>query len=813
MWLLVIGGTLFWLLQITDFAHAQTETLTIHQLELERHAGQPPFYRNLQKPAVLLPLLHRAAAPTKIIYGYLPYWSDATYLNYYLLTTIAYFGAVFDGSGNILNHHGWPVWSLVNKAHSRGVRVDLVAICFDKSRIHSILTNTSVRNRFIQNAVAEVKKGHGDGLNVDFEMPSGSDARALSAFMAALTDSFHAAIPGSRVTIATPAVDWNRAFDREALAKNCDGMMIMGYDYHWSGSSYAGAVAPLTGGSYNVTNTVNDYITASHGHREKLILGVPYYGYEWKTESNKPGARVIGKVGSRTYQQAETAAQRYGKRWDSLTQTPWYAFNDGSSWHQCWYDDSLSLSLKYNLTLAKNLAGIGIWALGYDGSRKELWGALRDHFASSLDSIPPFEPSHFFVLAQGGGTVSLGFRAVPGASGYLVSKSLDGVHFDSGTLVPDTLAVFRSLQPDTIYYFRVQAVNAAGKSEPTEVLAASTLRATPHFLVVNGFDRMGGTKNTRDFIRQHAQALWPRRVAFSSCSNEALESGIVKLTDFASVDWILGEEGTETESFSPREQILVAEFLKNGGNLFVSGSEIGYDLVEKGTADDKAFYRNFLKAEFISDRAGRVHQASGTANGIFHDLLHIQFDDGTHGGYDVDYPDGFKPEGGSILALVYDGVNYQTQGGAGIQYAGPFDNGTRPGHLVYLGFPFEMIVDSTQRVSVMARVLDFFNINLEVKGNPPSAPRKFVLEPNYPNPVTSASNFKTTFQFRTQVAMPVAIRLFNLLGQQVRVLFRGKTQIGENKIQVNLNGLPAGTYFYAIRIGRKTVRGRLLLIR
>jgi spore germination protein YaaH len=159
-------------------------------------------------------------------------------------------------------------------------------------------------------------------------------------------------------------VDWNRAFDREALAKHCDGLMIMGYDYHWSGSPYSGAVAPLTGGSYNVTNTVNDYITASRGQRDKLVLGVPYYGYEWKTESNKPGARVLAKEGSRTYQQAETAAAHYGKRWDALTQTPWYAFNDGTNWHQCWYDDSLSLSLKYNLVLAKIWLGSasGRWA-------------------------------------------------------------------------------------------------------------------------------------------------------------------------------------------------------------------------------------------------------------------------------------------------------------------------------------------------------------------------------------------------------------------------------------------------------------------
>ncbi len=811
IWFLVIAGAIFMFLQINDFAHAQERQPLIHQLELSRHEGQPPVYRNLQKPAILLPLLRRATAPEKVIYGYLPYWSNATYLNYYLLTTIAYFGAEFDGSGKITNRHGWPVWSLINKAHSHGVRVDLVAICFNKDKIHSILTNAAARSRFIQTTIAEVKRGNADGLNVDFELPYSSDSKALSSFMIALTDSFHAAIPGSQVTIATTAVNWGGRFDRRALASGTDGMMIMGYDYHWSGSSNSGAVAPLTGGTYNVTNTVLDYLSASNYHRDKLILGVPYYGYEWKTNSDKPGSGVISSVGSRTYQQAESAAQAYGRRWDSNSQTPWYTFNSGGTWHQCWYDDSLSLSLKYNLALKKGLAGIGIWALGYDGSRKELWGALRDHFVSSLDSIPPFEPTHFFTQSLGDGKISVGFRPVSGASGYLISKSLNGKTFDQGTLIPDTLIVFTNLLPDTVYYFRVQAVNSAGLSSPTEMLAATTLKASPRLLVVNGFDRVTGTKNTRDFIRQHAQSLWSRHIPFSASSNEAVEAGKVDLADYSTVDWILGEEGTDTESFSAVEQEKVKSFLNNGGNLFVSGSEIGYDLVEKGSASDQAFYRDYLKAVYITDRAGRVHAASGTAEGIFNGLDHIKFDDGSHGGYDVDYPDGIKPSGGSVPAMLYDGVNYDTQGGAAIQYEGTFGSSTQTSRLVYMGFPFEMIYEPDQRNQVMQRILNFFDVDTSAE-NPSVPPENFTLEQNYPNPVSAKDGFSTTIQFAASRPSQASIYLYDVLGRRVRTLFQGKAVSGENRVQVNLSGLPAGIYFYQLNVSHKTKRGRLILI-
>ena len=66
---------------------------------------------------------------------------------------------------------------------------------------------------------------------------------------------------------------------------------------------------------------------------------------------------------------------------------------------------------------------------------------------------------------------------------------------------------------------------------------------------------------------------------------------------------MLGDESTEHETFSAAEQILVQQYLESGGKIFVSGSEIGWDLFEKGTPSDKNFYTNYLKAIYKSDDA------------------------------------------------------------------------------------------------------------------------------------------------------------------------------------------------------------------
>ena len=134
------------------------------------------------------------------------------------------------------------------------------------------------------------------------------------------------------------------------------------------------------------------------------------------------------------------------------------------------------------------------------------------------------------------------------------------------------------------------------------------------------------------------------------------------------VDWILGEEGTATSAFTGSEQNIVKAFLDSGRFLFVSGSEIGYDLAGQGSTSDDQFYTNYLKADYISDAAGEIYSGYGVNNSIFNGISNITFDNGTHGTYDVDWPDGIKPVGGASSCMKYGDVNYDSRGGMGIEY-------------------------------------------------------------------------------------------------------------------------------------------------
>jgi len=189
-------------------------------------------------------------------------------------------------------------------------------------------------------------------------------------------------LPAAEISLATPAVDWSSAWDYPSLAGICDYLIIMGYNYYWSGSSTAGPVAPLTGETQNVTRSIDTYLSAGVPP-EKLLLGVPWYGYDWPVVSNERKAATTGTGTSRIYRAAEALAELHGREFDQATGVPRVSYMAGADWRQLWYDDSLSLSMKYGLVKTKGLAGVGIWALSYEDSGTGMWGSIKSSYSSA----------------------------------------------------------------------------------------------------------------------------------------------------------------------------------------------------------------------------------------------------------------------------------------------------------------------------------------------------------------------------------------------------------------------------------------------
>ncbi|MCK9907282.1 glycosyl hydrolase family 18 protein, partial [Frankia sp. Cpl3] len=78
------------------------------------------------------------------------------------------------------------------------------------------------------------------------------------------------------VTIKSSSDRWSRFYDRAALAKVVDYMMVMTYDEYWASSPVAGSVASLPWVEKGLQGVLEEV------PNEKLILGVPFYTRLWK---------------------------------------------------------------------------------------------------------------------------------------------------------------------------------------------------------------------------------------------------------------------------------------------------------------------------------------------------------------------------------------------------------------------------------------------------------------------------------------------------------------------------------------------------
>ncbi|MCU0505454.1 MAG: glycosyl hydrolase family 18 protein, partial [Chloroflexi bacterium] len=357
------------------------------------------------------------------VYGFLPYWElvdPDRRLDHASLSTIAYFSVAAAANGSLVTKDpdgsptsGWGGWTsqamteVIDAAHAAGVRVDFTVTLFawtstQRKTQAALLGSASARSRLVSTLVSTVVGRGVDGVNLDIEPLVAGYEEELVSLVRELRGALDAAGPGRRITVDVLGSPENYPHEDLVAPGAADAIFIMGYDYRGSGAGYAGSISPLTGDAYDLTETVARY--RARVPASKIILGIPYYGRAWSTVSDALRAKTqtgatYGYSATAEYALAAELAEEDGRRWDDEEQVPWTAYRRTvcdtctETWRQLYYDDAESLRRKYALADANDLAGVGIWALGYDGTRPELAAVLREVFGGPptppTDSIPP----------------------------------------------------------------------------------------------------------------------------------------------------------------------------------------------------------------------------------------------------------------------------------------------------------------------------------------------------------------------------------------------------------------------------------------
>lgn len=341
----------------------------------------------------------------KEIIGFLPFWNfkEEENFRYHLLTQVAFFALEIDENGNIkklkadgTEEPGWTAYksqkfgTIYRKAKNSGTKITLTIQAMKPDIIESIVNNPQNRKRAIDQTIEIIDQKNLDGVNIDFEYagaPAYTTTKNFTQFIKEFNQALLLKNPHLTLSIDVFADSAAkvRIWDIPQIIEYVDHIIIMAYDFHRPSSRIAAPVAPIRGApklwQYDISKTLATFSKVAP--LNKIILGVPYYGYEWRTTSTNRYATTYPNSGATaTFKRIQSIIDENNPSfdWDEEAMSPRLIYYKNNNIQQIYYENETSLGIKYDLIHQSGLAGTAIWALGYDGSFPNLWNLLTEKF-------------------------------------------------------------------------------------------------------------------------------------------------------------------------------------------------------------------------------------------------------------------------------------------------------------------------------------------------------------------------------------------------------------------------------------------------
>lgn len=241
----------------------------------------------------------------------------------------------------------------------------------------AFFNDADARATFRQQLGKFLGSDHYRGAMIDFEEVGPKAQPGYNALIGDLSNDLHAR--GMKLYIATPA--HNEDFDYKFLAAHSDGIVVMDYDEHFPD----GTAGPVASQDWFVKNLRAALKVIP---REKLICGLPNYGYDWPAKgSDERPHNVSAQDAWRTAQESEATID-----FDSDALNPHFAYADEHNVrHDVWFTDAVTALNQMRAARDLGIGTFALWRLGEeDRSIWAIWDHPRDaNAASELKVIPP----------------------------------------------------------------------------------------------------------------------------------------------------------------------------------------------------------------------------------------------------------------------------------------------------------------------------------------------------------------------------------------------------------------------------------------
>ncbi len=320
------------------------------------------------------------------VIGFLPYWlidkADKNYSPY--ITELTYFGLTVNPDGSIQKYTnpgeaepGWYALTSGKFVPPKDIPTSLLVFNGNQDEIYGLIADPVSHAATLVAEIQPLMQEYGfASLNLDLESfvdASKSAQVQFTQFVREVRQRLNMPI-----TIDASPTDLirQRLIDLKAVEPYVDRVVLMTYDYHYSGSLVTGPVAPSGGAGLESEFDVETGIIKALEilPPEKIILGVPLYGYRWESITTNaraatlPGSGVV--ISNRKAEEFLDQCASCSAQTENLAKEKYLIYPDQETgtYYQLFYPDSDATQAKVLLATYYDIGGMALWALGYEGN-------------------------------------------------------------------------------------------------------------------------------------------------------------------------------------------------------------------------------------------------------------------------------------------------------------------------------------------------------------------------------------------------------------------------------------------------------------
>jgi len=294
---------------------------------------------------------------------------------------------------------GEPNLAVLEDASQHQLPVMPIIALFDKKAFHALASKEDAQRTLFARMVQEARLHQYSGFQLDFENINWTDRDMLSHIVAEAAKVMHAA--NLKLSIATvpnapgypggSSLDqfmwryYRGAYDLQAIGKSADQVCLMTYDQHsrWT------PPGPVAGWEWTRSNL--EYALQAVP-KEKLLLGIPLYGYHWYSgdpfagtsaneftgvgEQASPRANIVADYISGSDAIALKDRFHASLEWDKEGRSARFSFYRDQMLEWVYFTDRQTFLERLQLANRQQIGGFCSWVLGQEDPA--VWEVLPD---------------------------------------------------------------------------------------------------------------------------------------------------------------------------------------------------------------------------------------------------------------------------------------------------------------------------------------------------------------------------------------------------------------------------------------------------